>query len=64
MSRSNETDSDLLAGSLREAITKRRSGIGKCSLVLSTKKQLASILLSTEYLVVFKGESQLNHLYW
>ncbi|MET3657914.1 hypothetical protein ABIC55_003011 [Sporosarcina psychrophila] len=29
MSRSNKTDSDLMAGLLREAITKRLSGVGR-----------------------------------
>ncbi|MEK4405305.1 hypothetical protein MKZ26_13035 [Sporosarcina sp. FSL K6-6792] len=42
MSRSNKTDSDLLTGLLREAITKRQSGIGS-----------TFYLLSTDYIAVF-----------
>ncbi|NYF26008.1 hypothetical protein [Sporosarcina sp. JAI121] len=50
MSRSNENDSDLLAGSLREAITKRRSGIGNYFLVIITNNSLTIHLLSAEYI--------------
>ncbi len=37
VSRSNQTDSDLLAGLLREAITKRQSGVEEHSIFLSAK---------------------------
>jgi hypothetical protein len=35
VSRSNQADSDLLAGLLREAITKRQSGLGRTFYLLS-----------------------------
>jgi hypothetical protein len=40
--------SDLLAGLLREAITKRRSVIGNCFLVIFTENSLIIHLLSAD----------------
>ena len=49
MSRSNKTDSDLLTGLLREAITKRQSGLGR-----------TFYLLSADYIALIYLEEKIN----